>query len=44
MDLDNIMLLKKNIIKIENNDKNSKEVLEIWEKVDLYKKEIFKFV
>ena len=35
MDLNNIMLLKKNIIKIENNDKNSKEVLEIWEKDDL---------
>ena len=31
MDLNNIMLLKKNIIKIENNDKNSKEVLETWE-------------
>ena len=31
MDLNNIMLLKKNIIKIENNDKNNKEVLETWE-------------
>lgn len=31
MDLTNIMLLKKNIIKIENNNKNSKEVLETWE-------------
>ena len=31
MDLNNIMLLEKNIIKIENNDKNSKEVLETWE-------------
>ena len=31
MDLNNIMLLKKNIIKIENNYKNSKEVLETWE-------------
>lgn len=31
MDFNNIMLLKKNIIKIENNNKNSKEVLETWE-------------
>lgn len=31
MDLNNIMLLKKNIIKIENNHKNTKEVLETWE-------------
>ena len=31
MDLNNIMLLKKNIIKIENTHKNSKEVLETWE-------------
>ena len=31
MNLNNIMLLKKNIIKIENYDKNSKELLETWE-------------
>ena len=35
MDLNNIMLLKKNILKIEKNDKYSKEIIQTWEKDDL---------